>query len=175
TTVVLTATPDASSTFGSWSGCDSVVGAQCTIVVTATKTVTATFQPIPASTPDTTPPTVTMTAPVNGTIVSNTVSVTATASDNVGVVGVQFTLDGATLGAEVTVPPYAVSWNTTTATNTTHILTAVARDAAGNVATGTSITVTVANDTIPPTVAITAPVAATTVTGKPTITASATD
>ena len=43
--------------------------------------------------------------------------------------------------------------------NGTHSLTAVARDAAGNIATSAPVSVTVANgDTIPPTVAITAPV-----------------
>ena len=39
---------------------------------------------------------------------SGTVTVTATASDNVGVVGVQFRLDGADLGAEDTAAPYSV-------------------------------------------------------------------
>ncbi len=56
----------------------------------------------------------------------------ANASDNVGVVGVQFRLDGAPFGAEDTTDPYAVAWNTTSAANGSHTLTAVARDAAGN-------------------------------------------
>ena len=42
---------------------------------------------------------------------------TANASDNVGVAGVQFKLDGANLGAEDTTAPYSIAWNTTTATN----------------------------------------------------------
>ena len=53
-----------------------------------------------------------------------TVTVSATASDNVGVAGVQFKLDGANLGAEDTTAPYSVTWNTTTATNGSHTLTA---------------------------------------------------
>ena len=44
-------------------------------------------------------------------------TIAAGASDNVGVVGVQFKLDGANLGAEDTTAPYAVSWNTTTVPN----------------------------------------------------------
>jgi len=40
------------------------------------------------------------------------VTATATASDNVGVAGVQFRLDDAPLGAEVTAPPYASALNT---------------------------------------------------------------
>src|SRR5262249_57095275 len=83
---------------------------------------------------------------------------TATASDNVGVAGVQFRLDGAALGAEQTSSPYGVSWNTTAVTNGAHSLTAVARDAAGNTASATAISVTVSNtDTTPPTVTVTSP------------------
>lgn len=81
---------------------------------------------------------------------SGTTTVSASASDNVGVVGVQFKLDGNNLGAEVGSPPYSVSWNTTTATAGSHTLTAVARDAAGNSATSTPVTVTVDNSAPPP-------------------------
>src|SRR5439155_6967926 len=82
--------------------------------------------------------------------VAGTITVSASASDNVGVVGVQFKLDGTNLGAEVTAAPYSVSWTTTTATNAAHTLTAVARDAAGNTATSASVTVTVSNTPPPP-------------------------
>src|SRR2546428_9741483 len=100
---------------------------------------------------DVTPPTVSLTAPANGATVSGTaVTVSASASDNVGVAGVQFSLDGVNLGAEDTVAPYSVSWNATVATSGTHILSAVARDAAGNTATAVGISVTVANDTTSP-------------------------
>jgi hypothetical protein len=84
---------------------------------------------------DTTSPTVAFTAP--GVTVAGTVSVTATASDNVGVAGVRFKLDGNNLGSEDTVAPYSVSWNTTTVSNGPHVLTATARDAAGNTTTVT--------------------------------------
>ena len=95
---------------------------------------------------DTTKPTVSMTAPAGGATVSGTsVTVSANASDNVGVAGVQFTLDGANLGAEDTASPYSVTWNSTTVANGSHLLTAVARDAAGNSTTSTTVTVTVSN------------------------------
>src|SRR5205814_797527 len=77
---------------------------------------------------DTTPPTVAVTSPANGATVSATVTVSASASDNVGVAGVQFQLDGANLGAEVASAPYQISWNTTTVANGSHRLTAKARD-----------------------------------------------
>src|SRR5213594_3182950 len=111
-----------------------------------------------AAASDTTPPTVSISAPLGGATVSNTVTVSAAAADNVGVVGVQFKLDGANLGAEDLVAPYSVSWNTTTVPNGAHTLRASARDAAGNATTSASISVTVANnDATPPTVAITSP------------------
>jgi chitodextrinase len=105
--------------------------------------------------PDTTPPTITMTAPPNNSIASGTVIVSANASDNVGVASVQFLLDGIVLGVPITVPPYLVHWNTVTATTGTHLLAAVAADAAGNLKTATALTVTVtrgAPDTTPPSV-----------------------
>src|SRR5581483_4244983 len=64
---------------------------------------------------DSTPPAVSLTAPAGGATVSGSVALSATASDNVGVVGVQFKLDGANLGAEDTTAPYSISWDTTTA------------------------------------------------------------
>ena len=63
---------------------------------------------------------------------SGTVTVTANATDNLGVAGVQFQLDGASLGAEDTTAPYSVAWDTSGAAAGSHTLTAVARDAAGN-------------------------------------------
>src|SRR6202040_1096764 len=107
--------------------------------------------------------------------VSGTTTVSANASDNVGVVGVQFRLDGANLSAEDTAAPYSISWNTTTATNGSHTLTAIARDAAGNTATATAVTVTVSNDTTPPTVSISAPANGATVSGTVTVSANASD
>jgi hypothetical protein len=94
---------------------------------------------------DNTPPTVGITSPTSGATVSGTITVTATASDNQGVAGVQFRLDGVNGGAEDTAAPYAVPWDTTTASNGSHTITAVARDAAGNRSTSGPVTVTVAN------------------------------
>ena len=61
-----------------------------------------------------------------------TVSVSAGAASNVGVVGVRLLVDGANLGAEVTTAPYTVNWNTASTANGTHWITARARDAADN-------------------------------------------
>lgn len=94
--------------------------------------------------PDTVAPTVSLTAPNGGATVSGSVQVTAQADDNVAVTGVQFLLDGSPLGAEDTTSPYAVSWDTTTATNGSHVLTARARDSV-NATTSAPVSVTVSN------------------------------
>ena len=121
------------------------------------------------------PPTVSVTAPANNATVSGTVSVSATASDDTGVAGVQFKLDGVNLGSEDTTSPYSVSWNTTTATNGQHTLTATARDTANQTTTSATVTVTVNNVNQPPTVSVTAPANNATVSGTVTVTASASD
>jgi hypothetical protein len=115
-----------------------------------------------------------MTAPASGATVSgSSVTLSATASDNIGVAGVQFKLDGTNLGAEDTASPYTITWDSTTTTNGSHTLTATARDAAGNTTTSTGVAVTVSNDTTPPTVAMTAPASGATVSGS-SVTLSAT-
>lgn len=88
-------------------------------------------------------PTVAMTSPAAGSV-TGTITVSATAADNYGVLGVQFKLDGSNLGAEDTVAPYTQSLDTHTLTNGSHTITATARDQRGNTQTA-SVTFTVAN------------------------------
>jgi hypothetical protein len=132
------------------------------------------LEAVAAILPDTTPPTASVSAPAGGSTVSGTVSVTATANDDRGVTQVQFELDGANLGSADTSAPFAASWNTTLGANGTHTLTAVARDAAGNTTRSANVQVTVDNGA-PPTVSITAPAAAATVSGGVSVTANAAD
>jgi hypothetical protein len=124
---------------------------------------------------DTTPPTVTLTSPGAEAIVSGATTISAVVTDDGTIAAVQFKLDGVALGTEDTAAPYELAWNTVTATEGTHALTAVARDAAGNEAASPSIIVNVARDTTGPAVAITSPAAATTVGGTVTVTATASD
>jgi len=143
----------------------------------AGNTTTSSAVAVTVSNLDITPPTVSITAPAAGATVSGTVTVSATASDNVGVAGVQFKVDGTNSGAEDTTSPYSISWVTTSLANGSHSLTAVARDAAGNTTTSSAVSVTVSNssDTTPPTVSITAPAAGATVSGTVTVSATASD
>jgi len=97
---------------------------------------------------DNTPPVVTVTAPANGATVSGTITLTATATDPDSAVSfVQFQVDGANVGAQLTTAPYSLSLNTTTLSNATHSLTAVAQDPSGNVGTSGAVTITVSNAT----------------------------
>ncbi len=96
--------------------------------------------------PDTTPPTTSITSPANNATVSGTITVTASASDNVGVVKVEFYIDSV-LKSTVTTSPYNFSWNTTTVANGSHTIFSKAYDAANNVGTSATVTVTVSNST----------------------------
>jgi hypothetical protein len=109
---------------------------------TTSAPITVTVQNIA---PDTMPPAVSLIAPADGATVSGAVTISATASDNVGVVGVQFRVDGVNTGAEDTSSPFATSWITAIVADGTHTITAVARDAAGNTTVSAPRTVTVSN------------------------------
>lgn len=93
---------------------------------------------------DTTAPTVNVTAPSNGATVSGTVTITASASDNVGVSRVEFFVDGALVGTD-TSSPYSYAWNSASVANGSHALMARAYDAAGNVGTDNDTSVNVSN------------------------------
>lgn len=95
---------------------------------------------------DTTPPTTSITSPTGGATLSGTASLSASATDNVGVSRVEFYAGTALLGT-ATASPYSVSWNTTTVANGTYSLTTKAYDAANNVGTSTTVSVTVNNGT----------------------------
>ena len=92
---------------------------------------------------DHTPPVISITSPANGASVGGIVILSAAASDNVGVVGVQFQLDGSNLGQPDTTAPFTLSWDTSTATVGNHTLIAQAWDAAGNIATSAAVAITV--------------------------------
>jgi hypothetical protein len=123
---------------------------------------------------DTTAPSVTITSPANLSTVGGVVSITASAGDNVAVTGVQFQLDGVAAGPQDTAAPYATTWNTTAVANGPHTITAIARDAAGNIGAA-SVTITVFNDLLAPTVSVTSPADQSTLTGTVAVAASAGD
>ncbi len=94
---------------------------------------------------DTTVPTVSLTAPTTGsTVHGSSVSLTSTASDNVAVAGVTYYLSGVRLGSEVA-SPYTSTFDSTTKTDGSYSLVAVARDSSSNYATSTAATITIDN------------------------------
>lgn len=130
---------------------------------------------------DRTAPTVAVAAPASNATITGTVTITAKASDNVGVTSVQFLVDGAAVGAPDTSSPYSYSWSSTTVMNGTHQVQAAARDAAGNVTTSSAVTIKVANasqggtDKTSPTVSWISPTSRATVSGRVTLNTTATD
>jgi hypothetical protein len=93
---------------------------------------------------DTTAPTVSISNPAANTNYTSaqTVTVAASALDNVGVTKVEF-YDGSTLKGTDTSAPYSYSWAVSSSANGTHNFTAKAYDAAGNSATSGALALTV--------------------------------
>lgn len=133
-----TITVDPVETSGVWSvGCYAYSGSG-----SYTITVDITFEG-----PDTTPPTVDITSPTDGATVSDTITIEASASDNVAVDYVEFYVDGSLLGTDTT-SPYQASLDTTTLSDGSHSITAKAYDTSGNTAED-SITINVDNSGAP--------------------------
>ena len=99
---------------------------------------------------DTTAPTVS--ASESGT--SGNITLSATASDAVGVTNVEFYIDGVLRGTDPSAP-YSVTFDSTALSNGSHSLVAKAYDAAGNVGTSSAVNFSTSNttpDTTAPTV-----------------------
>ena len=126
------------------------------------------------SVPELSPPVVSVTSPSNNSSVGGSISVTANATDNVGVTKVEFYVNGV-LQSSDTASPYVFSWNTASLASGSYALMAKAYDAAGNVGQSSDVAVSVVNDSTAPTVSLTAPANNATVTGTVTLTATATD
>lgn len=95
---------------------------------------------------DATAPTCSITVPAtDAQLVGASVTLTAAAADNVGVAGVQFQVDGANVGSEDVASPFSITWDSTTVDDGQHVITAVARDAAGNTKTSDGVKVTTKN------------------------------
>ena len=113
------------------------------------------------------PTLVTITAPVGGTSVGGSsvpVTATVTTGSGLAITSVQFRVDDVNQGSPVTSSPYSTTLDFTKLTNGTHTITAVATDSTSANTMSTPITVTVSN--VRTTVAIIAPLAGATLSGK---------
>ena len=112
-------------------------------------------EPVPE---DSQAPMVSVTSPSNGSEVSGAVTVTASASDNVGVTRVEFYINGSLLATDSS-SPYSTSWNTLAYGNGSYIVMAKAYDIYQNAES--QVTVTINNtgpaDSTNPEVSITLP------------------
>jgi len=133
-----------------------------------------------APAPDTTAPTVAIANPLAGSTVSGLVSVGVNAADNVGVARVDLKVNGTVVASDIA-GPYAFSWDSSSVANGMNNLVAIAYDAAGNVATSSTVSVNVSNaapavvaDTTAPVVAITNPTSGA-VSGTVNVTVNASD
>jgi hypothetical protein len=129
-------------------------------------------------TTDTIQPTVSLASSATSVTTAGSFTLTAAASDNVGVTRVEF-YDGATLLASDTTSPYSQVVTATSANNGTHSFTARAFDAAGNNRTSTAVSVVIdipaGGDVTPPTVSLSSSAATVTTAGNVTLTATASD
>ncbi|MBI2544219.1 MAG: Ig-like domain-containing protein, partial [Candidatus Rokubacteria bacterium] len=113
-----------------------------------------TSAPLPLSiTQDDEPPALELLAPQAGSLLRGTISAEARATDLNGIAGVEFHLDEVTVGFDAA-PPFRVSVDTAVMPDGLRVVSALARDRAGNVRSA-SVPVTV--DNTPPEVRIVAP------------------
>ena len=83
-------------------------------------------------TPVDTPPPFAITNPAQGATVSGSITVTADATDNVGVTQVEFFADEPPLGVDTnSTDGWSASWNTTTTGDGSHTVSATATDTIG--------------------------------------------
>ena len=167
---------------GAWTGAKPTSGSEAVApVVSSTYTLAcsggsgSTTQAVTVAV-DTQAPSASLTSPSNGSMVSGTVALDASASDNQSVSRLDFYKDSALVGSDNTAP-YGVNWNTVNEAAGSHTLTAQAFDGAGNVGASSPVAVTVQNvaDSVAPQAAILTPAANAQVSGKVKVTASATD
>ena len=107
--------------------------------------------------PDLTPPTIAISAPAAGSELAGPQTLIADASDDTGVVGVQFTVDGVNVGAEAMAAPFALALDTFALSDGAHQISAVARDAANHSTAALPVALIV--DNTPPVSAVTSPAA----------------
>jgi hypothetical protein len=89
-------------------------------------------------------PTVAISSPTNGSTIGGSVTITAAATDDVGVSRVGFFVDQAYVGDDTTAP-FQVTINSALQTNGGHQVHAIALDANGNVTTSANIGLTISN------------------------------
>lgn len=153
-----------SSTTGRWSTTAiPLISGTNTIVVAATDTgnngaidtVNVIYNGTTPTT-DTQKPIVSISSPANNAQVSGTITITASATDNVGVAAVEFYGDGILIGSD-TISPYSINWSPS---NGSHTISAKAFDAKSNIGISQIVAINVSNtaaDSVAPSISISNP------------------
>lgn len=125
---------------------------------------------------DQTPPSVVLTSPQNGTTVTDTVQFAANASDNLGVTGVEFAVNGVVVGSDGS-SPYTYNWASNGVADGSYTITAIAHDIGDNSTVSSAVTIKVDNvtDTTAPVIGTVSPANGSTVSSTVALTANATD
>lgn len=152
-----------------------------TIVANFTYTTTSGTPPADvhwyyADLPDTTPPTVNLSSSSTNVTTDGAITLTATASDNVGVIKVEFYEGSTKIGEDLTAP-FNYTVNLSASDNGSKYYGAKAFDAAGNSAVNTTTLVVTVNipDTIKPTLSLSSSSNSVSIIGPITLSANATD
>ncbi|MCZ2803675.1 Ig-like domain-containing protein [Modestobacter sp. VKM Ac-2983] len=156
------------------------VGSSSSVTITLQQSSTA-----PPGSTDTTAPAVQVVAPTSGSVVSGSVVLRASASDAVGVTAVRFYSGSSLLGSATQVgDAWEFVYDTTGTPDGNYPVVARAYDAAGNVGSSSSVTITLqqsstappgSTDTTAPAVQVVAPTSGSVVSGSVVLRASASD
>jgi hypothetical protein len=119
-------------------------------------------------------PTVSVLQPTAGTLLANTVTVTASANDDNGIQQVEFFVNGNSIGVDTNVSDgWSVSWDTTTSADGVQVITATALDTGAQTASSSVVNVIV--DNTAPVISISGPAGGSTESGTITVSALAND
>jgi hypothetical protein len=117
---------------------------------------------------DSTVPIVAVSLPTPGaTAAGSAVTLIASSTDNVGVAGVTFYIDGTKINSEVTSSntTFTTVWNSLATSTGSHSIIAVSRDTSNNFATSSPVAFTTATDSTPPSIVLTSPASAAVLSG----------
>lgn len=128
-----------------WYTSDLPVGANYTVTAKAyDKSGNSNTSSVNVVTKDSKAPEVSIATPSNYQTVSGTININATASDNVGISKVEFLINSTIVSTDTTAP-YEYLWNTTSISNGSYSLSAVAYDSEANAKISSAVAVTVSN------------------------------
>jgi Bacterial Ig domain/Lysyl oxidase len=91
------------------------------------------------------PPSVQLQSPSAGSTVNAVISLSATATAQIGIPSVRFYVDNVAVGSPLTAPPFLLTWDTQTVADGAHVLSAIATDQTGLMGNSGSVSVTVDN------------------------------